>query len=140
MRFFCASIVGDVLTSSCIAYTLRCSVRRRLTTTEKSLFLESPINRLNSCIAVKTRDRVFIGITVATEQLQAFIHRLNLHFCSCVFQQCTIRPLATHFHYFEINLGLTVVAAPVIFFPFTGKVRARIGTGGQAQQFIGLNQ
>ena len=55
MRFFCGSIVGDVLTdpkhslrsrgqlSSCMAYTLRCSVRRRLTTTEKSLFLERPL-------------------------------------------------------------------------------------------------
>ena len=42
MRFFCASIVGDVLTSSCMAYTLRCCVRRRLTSTEKSLFLEAP--------------------------------------------------------------------------------------------------
>ena len=42
MRFFCVSIVGDVLASSCMAYTLRRSVRRRLTTTEKSLFLEAP--------------------------------------------------------------------------------------------------
>ena len=54
MRFFCGSIVGDVLAdpkhsrrsrgqlSSCMAYTLRCCVRRRLTTTEKSLFLEAP--------------------------------------------------------------------------------------------------
>ncbi len=54
MRFFSGSIVGDVLAdpkhslrlrgqlSSCIAYTLRRSVRRRLTTAEKSLFLEAP--------------------------------------------------------------------------------------------------
>ena len=54
MRFFSGSIVGDVLAdpkhslrsrgqlSSCMAYTLRRSVRRRLTTTEKSLFLETP--------------------------------------------------------------------------------------------------
>ena len=54
MRFFCDSIVGDVLAdpkhslrsrgqlSSCMAYTLRRFVRRRLTTTEKSLFLEAP--------------------------------------------------------------------------------------------------
>ena len=44
MRFFCGSIVGDVLASSCMAYTLRCCVRRRLTTTEKSLFLEAPLS------------------------------------------------------------------------------------------------
>ena len=43
MRFFSGSIVGDVLASSCMAYTLRCCVRRRLTTTEKSLFLEAPL-------------------------------------------------------------------------------------------------
>ena len=42
MRFLCGSIVGNVLASSCMAYTLRCCVRRRLTTTEKSLFLEAP--------------------------------------------------------------------------------------------------
>ena len=54
MRFLCGSIVGDVLAdpkhslrsrgqlSSCMAYTLRCCVRRRLTTTEESLFLEAP--------------------------------------------------------------------------------------------------
>ena len=56
MRFFSGSIVGDVLAdpkhslrsrgqlSSCMAYTLRRSVRR-LTTTEKSLFLEAPFIR-----------------------------------------------------------------------------------------------
>ena len=54
MRFFRGSIVSDVLAdpkhslrsrgqlSSCMTYTLRCCVRRRLTTTEKSLFLEVP--------------------------------------------------------------------------------------------------
>ena len=46
MRFLCGSIVGDVLASSCMAYTLRCCVRRRLTTTEKSLFLEAPLSLL----------------------------------------------------------------------------------------------
>ena len=56
MRFLCGSIVADVLAdpkhsfrsrgqlSSCMAYTLRCCVRRRLTTTEKSLFLEAPLS------------------------------------------------------------------------------------------------
>ena len=69
MRFFCGSIVGDVLTgpkhslrsrgqlSSCIAYTLRCSVRRRLTTTEKSLFLERPY-----CVSIYNKKYIFLSI------------------------------------------------------------------------------
>ena len=72
MRFFSGSIVGDVLAdpkhslrsrgqlSSCMAYTLRCCVRRRLTTTEKSLFLEAPLCSLSlmavclSCLSANT--------------------------------------------------------------------------------------
>ena len=57
MRFFCAGILGDLLTdpkhslrsrgqlSSCMTYPLRCSVRRRLTITAKSLFLELPVKQ-----------------------------------------------------------------------------------------------
>ena len=67
MRFFCGSIVGDVLTSSCIAYTLRCSVRRRLTTTEKSLFLERPLTMDSAAIKCPT---CFQGLALV-ESVQA---------------------------------------------------------------------
>ena len=70
MRFFCGRIVGDVLASSCMAYTLRCCVRRRLTTTEKSLFLEAPLSKKDHAMP-KTLNNEFVFQIIAL--LAAFI-------------------------------------------------------------------
>ena len=103
MRFFCASIVGDVLTdpkhslrsrgqlSSCMAYTLRCCVRRRLTTTEKSLFLERPSNRIfskepliNVCEAVSAAKVAALGEAKISEPKRSEDGTRRVSSFSCV--------------------------------------------------------